>query len=228
MYSVASWFCIGGTGAAMTQTRQLRSLLSWPSVYAFWSRLVGGDRAHAELVQHYLRVNPGDTLLDIGCGPAAILASLPQDISYVGFDPSAAYIARAQALFGERATFFCGSISNPPELPSNHFDIAMALGVLHHLDDSQAEQLVALAHDVLAPGGRFISFDPVLDVPGQSRIARWTILQDRGHHVRREAEYLILAKKYFAEVRSSVRHDFIRIPYTHLLLECRKNSHGPR
>jgi SAM-dependent methyltransferase len=213
----------------MTQTRhELSSILSWPRVYAFWSRLVGGDRAHAELVQRYLQVNPGDTVLDIGCGPAAILASLPQDISYVGFDPSAAYISRARALFGDRATFFCGSISAPPTVPSNHFDIVMALGVLHHLDDRQAEQLFALAHDALGPGGRFISFDPVLYVPDQSRIARWIILQDRGRHVRREAEHLVLAKKHFTEVRSSVRHDFIRIPYSHLFLECRKNSHGPR
>ncbi len=207
----------------MTQiTHGLRSILSWPQAFELFSEALGAKRARAELVQRYLRTNPGDAVLDIGCGTAAILKALSADVAYTGFDPSEAYIARARDQFGDRATFICSPVAESPSLPRNHFDIAMAIGVLHHLDDSEAEKLFDVAYDALKPGGRFVSCDPVLNAQGQGRIARWIILQDRGRNVRRQSGYEALGQKRFQDVRSSVRHDFIRIPYTHLFMECRK------
>jgi SAM-dependent methyltransferase len=156
------------------------------------------------------------------------LASFPESVAYTGFDRNEAYIARAKARFGPRATFVVASVAEPPALPKEHFDIVMALGVMHHLDDLHANQALAFAHDALKSGGRFISFDPVLDVPEQSRMARFVISQDRGRNVRGVADYLALARMYFGEIKSNIRHDLIRIPYTHLILECRKDGPGDR
>lgn len=55
--------------------------------------------------EHYVRdcvrPFPGCRILDIGCGTAGILAHLPADGSYVGFDMSPA-ISMRRAVAGER------------------------------------------------------------------------------------------------------------------------------
>jgi len=46
------------------------------------------------------------------------------------------------------------------------------------------------------------------------------VSRDRGQYVRESAEYAMLAAQVFPEVRSFVRHDLLRIPYTHVILQC--------
>ena len=53
-------------------------------------------------------------------------------------------------------------------------------------------------------------------------MARWFLARDRGKNVRTEAEYLRLARQSYADVTPSLRHDLFRIPYTILILECRR------
>jgi len=57
-------------------------------------------------------------------------------------------------------------------------------------------------------------------VPGQSQTKRFLLSRDRGRYVRTESQYLELAREYFDEVRPNIREDVLRIPYTHLILEC--------
>ena len=99
------------------------------------------------------------------------------------------------------------------------FDIVLALGILHHLDDGEATRLLSLAKSVLKARGRLLCVDPCY-IDGQSSIARLIISLDRGQNVRREAEYETLARGVFAEVTASVRHDLNNIPFTHLVMEC--------
>ena len=95
------------------------------------------------------------------------------------------------------------------------------MGVLHHLDDEDALQLFGTAHEVLAEHGRLITFDAAF-APGQHPLARWIIRHDRGKNVRTEAEMLALATRRFPATKAELRHDFLRIPYTHIILECPK------
>ena len=57
---------------------------------------------------------------------------------------------------------------------------------------------------------------------GQSSWARRFLRMDRGEYVRELDEYLRLARQMFGEVLTEVRHDFLRIPYTHLIMDCQK------
>ena len=170
-------------------------------------------------MQEFIQPFAGMRVLDIGCGPADILAYLPQ-VEYWGFDISADYIARAQARFGERGRFTCHLLreSDLPAMPE--FDVVLALGVLHHLDDQVAAQFVQLAHKALRTGGRLLTIDPCLD-PSQNWIARFLIRQDRGQNVRDRTGYATLAQAGFRAPRVEVRH-IAWIPYTHCYLECRK------
>jgi len=182
---------------------------------------VGGQRAREVLVRDYVRPFPGAKILDIGCGPANMLEFLPEG-RYIGFDASEAYIGEAQKRWGSRGEFTCATV-NAQNLPERDFDIVMAIGVLHHLDDDEAHELFTLAHEALRPGGRLITFDGVY-VDKQSPIARFIISKDRGEYVRRLDEYEALAQREFRDVRATVLHDLLApMPYTHLIMECARS-----
>ncbi len=99
------------------------------------------------------------------------------------------------------------------------FDIVLALGLLHHLDDSEADDLFRLGYAALKPGGRMITMDGCY-LPEQSKVERYLLDSDRGRFVRSEEEYLKLAQRRFSRVVPHLKPGLLRIPYTHLFLEC--------
>lgn len=194
-----------------------RAVLVRPAVYELWSRLVGGERGRTTLLREHVRSRPGARVLDLGCGPGELLPFLG-DVSYVGIDLSAKYIARARARFGDRAELRVGDVGALDD-DLRDFDLVTVVGVLHHVDDATARRLFAGAASALKPGGRCVSIDPTL-VEGQPRVARAIIQADRGQHVRSPAAYAALAAEAFASVETVVRHDLLRMPYSHCVLEC--------
>jgi len=197
----------------------VRDLLAQARVYSLFARLIGATRGRQDYVQRYIRPRPGDRVLDIGCGPADILEALPE-MDYTGFDISPEYIASARKRFGNRARFLCEDVGAASiEREQGTFDLVLATGVVHHLEDEQALKLFDLARRALRSQGRLITFDGCY-VPGQSRFARWMLDKDRGRFVRSREEYSRLASLRFSRVESHVRHDLLRIPYTHLILIC--------
>lgn len=199
-------------------TSGVRAVLSRPAVYELWSRLVGGRRARRLLVSDHVRPAGDSRILDLGCGPGEMRNELPAEVRYVGVDLSEEYIASARDRLDSRGEFRVGDATRiDPDL--RDFDIVMAVGVLHHLDDRQARDLFAGAARALEEGGRVITVDPTL-VPGQRRAARAVIRRDRGRHVRNPEHYAQLAAASFREVEATVRSDLLRIPYTHCILAC--------
>jgi cyclopropane fatty-acyl-phospholipid synthase-like methyltransferase len=159
----------------------------------------------------------GARILEIGCGPGTIVGFLPH-VEYLGFDLSSKYIATARKRFPQ-AQFVCERVSRFSLANQRSFDAVLALGIVHHLDDQEARQLFEIAYNALKSGGKLITFDGVW-TNDQSPAARWLLARDRGEFIRNEEEYVKIAFQVFASVRASVRHDLIRIPYSHLILEC--------
>jgi SAM-dependent methyltransferase len=195
----------------------IRGVLAVPQAYEAWSRVVGGANGRSVLVRDYVRPQPGARVLDLGCGPGELIDHLG-DVHYVGIDISAGYIARARQAFGDRAEFRVGDATRLDE-DLRDFDLVLAFGVLHHLDDQSASRLLGGAETALNHGGRFVSVDPAV-VSDDRAAARLLVSWDRGGHVRGPAGYKRLADSAFGRVRCDVRRDLLRIPYTHCVLEC--------
>jgi SAM-dependent methyltransferase len=190
-----------------------------PWCYRAFAAIAGGS-ARSTYQREYLRVKPGERVLDIGCGPADVLEVLPPECEYVGFDESDRYIEAARQRYRERGRFEVRRVSLDAAAALGRFDIAMANGVLHHLDDAGAHELLVIARAALGPGGRLVTLDGCY-ATGQSRIARYMLSRDRGRYVRTRPEYEALARAHFSDVRAHVRHDLMRVPYTHIIMECR-------
>jgi len=196
----------------------IRSVLAFPAAYSLFSNLIGGRACSLNYVEKHIRPRDGDKILDIGCGPCDILEYLPR-VEYLGFDMNQKYIENATKRFGNRGTFVCKKLSRELSEELSAFDIILATGVLHHLDDDEAIQLFELALSTLKPGGRLITLDGCY-MKGQSWIATLILSKDRGKYVRTKDEYVSLASKQFKNVRVSIHDDLIRIPYTHIIMEC--------
>lgn len=199
-------------------TQGIRATLSVPALYSLFGLLIGASSSRSKLSKDYIRPQNGNRVLDIGCGPGDMLPHLP-NVEYLGFDVSREYIQAAQKRFGDRATFVCESVDTKSLKQISYFDIVLAIGILHHLDDIEAIKLFQLAKTALKPGGRLITFDGVF-TENQSACAKFIISKDRGQNVRTEDGYYQLAAQVFPKIIVNIRHDLLRIPYTHIILEC--------
>jgi SAM-dependent methyltransferase len=196
----------------------LRDVLAKPQVYILFARLIGATYGRRIYIERHIKPRKGDRILDIGCGPADILDSLPQ-VDYHGFDLSEEYIASARQRFGSRGHFHVEKVNIDLLKKYAGFDLVLATGVLHHLNDAEATDLFRVAKAALKPTGRLITLDGCF-AEGQSRVARHLLSRDRGKYVRNQAGYVELAKTVFGNVRPFLTTELLRIPYTHIILEC--------
>jgi cyclopropane fatty-acyl-phospholipid synthase-like methyltransferase len=198
-------------------TQHLRRVLAIPAAYQLWWHAVGGPALAKVVINEYVRPKPGMRILEIGCGPGTILGYLPPS-DYLGFDLSPKYIELARKRF-PKAHFVCQRVSQFSLAKEQCFDLVLAFGIVHHLGDAEARQLFQIAYDALKQGGKLVTIDPSW-ADGQSPVARWLLARDRGEHIRSQREYVSIASQVFGNIRPSVRHDLLHIPYTHLILEC--------
>lgn len=199
-------------------------LLGWlkvPSVYNVFSAAVGADVLRRRLIQDHVRAKPGDKVVDLGCGSAQVLRYLP-DVDYIGIDINPDYIAFARRTYGNKGTFLVGdtqSFLGEPRFKGAN--IAMAFGLLHHLDDEQAVRCLRFAYDTLRAKGRFICHEACW-IPNQGTISKYIMSFDRGRSIRTEEQYRQLARKVFNKVDAWVNTRPLRIPYVTVALECEK------
>jgi len=196
----------------------LRDVLAKPWVYSLFARLIGATSGRKIYIERHIRPRPGDRILDIGCGPADILEVLPE-VDYHGFDLSPQYIDSARQRFGSKGQFHVEPVNLNLLKKYSGFDLVLATGVLHHLSDTEARELFAVAKAALKPTGRLITLDGCF-AERQSVWARHLLKRDRGQYVRNQSGYVNLALSVFRNVCPFLTSELLRIPYTHLILEC--------
>jgi SAM-dependent methyltransferase len=214
----------------MTETRTshrdtgLHRLLDRAGVYDALQNLLLRKGSRGRYVSEHVRPFPGCRILDIGCGPGAILAHLPESIGqYTGFDMNPGYIEAARRRWGNRGTFSCRSVEAGTLPAGDAYDIVLANGIVHHLDDPDASQFFDIAWRALRPGGWLVTYDNIY-LENQHWFARWLVARDRGRAVRSREGYEALARGRFARVESAILHDTLRVPYTILVMRCIKSG----
>jgi SAM-dependent methyltransferase len=179
---------------------------------------IGANKLRRVWVDRYVRPRPNDRILDVGCGTGAVVAFLPEGVDYLGVDLSADYIAAAERRYGARARFRVGDVTNIAFEQGQSFDVISAIGLLHHLDDDEVRHLARTARGLLTSNGRFITIDNCF-TPEQSPVAKAIIRRDRGRNVRTPDQYQAVIQQEFDRITREVRHDLLRIPYTHVIFE---------
>jgi SAM-dependent methyltransferase len=144
-------------------------------------------------------------------------------VDYKGFDLSQQYIAYANKNYRRQGSFFQSRIDDAADRLESGVDIVIAIAIFHHLNDQEARVLLKMTNRILRPGGRLVTFDPVLTSP-QNPIARLLIRFDRGKNVRTAGAYLSLAKESFKDIEVDIRTNLLRIPYTHCTMICQKSN----
>jgi cyclopropane fatty-acyl-phospholipid synthase-like methyltransferase len=199
-----------------TLARMLRS----GRAYSLSMKLLGVHNYRSIIVNNYIRPGDGDKILDIGCGPGDIVQYLPH-VSYVGFDNNRDYIEQAKQKFGQRGLFIWSSINtySVKEADQNTYDAAIALGVLHHVNDTEATTMFNIARTALKPGGRLITLDN-RHTDNQPQLEKVLLSLDRGKFIRTPEGYRDLALRYFGNVKVFTETNMLRVPYSHTILEC--------
>jgi SAM-dependent methyltransferase len=202
------------------RAKGLHGVLRIPFFYSAFQRLIGVERSYKLFIAEYLDLKAGERILDVGCGPGDILAHMPSDVNYVGIDLNADYIDAAQDRFGQKGQFFHGRAGEMEKIVEGQFDVILAYGLLHHLEDQEAMDVFSFAHKSLKKSGRAAFIDPCY-TPDQSIFARWFVSRDRGTRVRTPKDYQNLARSTFKDTKVAVRNDLVNIPWTHCILICR-------
>ena len=199
----------------------MKHLLKHPAIYQLYQDLGGFFGARVKAIAQYLDIRPGARIIDIGCGPGYIVRHLPAGIDYVGLDIDQPSIDYANRRFGHLGRFQMRFFDPAAAAELGPADVIMMNGVMHHIGDEDLAATLACARDALKPGGVLFTLDGCY-VPGQSRIDRWLLDNDRGVHVRDAAGYGRLLDRAFTAVDLHIRNDMSRLPYTFAIGVARK------
>jgi ubiquinone/menaquinone biosynthesis C-methylase UbiE len=110
-------------------------------------------------------LQPGETVLDVGCGTGTLAIEVQKRIGptgrVFGIDPGSQQIARARYKAARRnlpIDFQIGVIEQIP-FPYQTFDVVVSTIMMHHLGDGLKRQGLAEIMRVLKPGGRLVIAD---------------------------------------------------------------------
>ena len=163
-------------------------LIRWASFYDALANIMtlGHVRRLRRMTIEQALLQPGETLLDVGCGTGGV--TIPAKVrvgelgSATGIDPAPEMIAvarRKAQRAGLEIDFRMGVIESLP-FPDATFDVVTSSLMMHHLPEHLRVKGLAEVRRVLKPGGRILIVD--MSRPSSSFIKRFfTLLVQHGH-----------------------------------------------
>ena len=202
------------------------TVLARPVMYRALHTATGLRRLHARLLDDVMRRfedRRSVRVLDLGCGPGDTPQLLGPCGSYLGIDLNPRYVALANRGQTPQRSFAVGdAVRWKATDHASHavFDVIIAFGLVHHLDDSAADLLLRNVAALLSPRGRFVTLDGCRR-PGTSAFVGWLLDHDRGRFVRNEAEYVALFSRHLRIESTSSDASAMHIPYSILSVTAR-------
>jgi ubiquinone/menaquinone biosynthesis C-methylase UbiE len=157
------------TGAAPQTHGQV---IRWPVFYdlILWVVTRGKEAAFRRFVTDVAGVQPGESVLDVGCGTGtqAVVAKacVGESGRVVGIEPSLEMVTYAR-----RKARRCGlvvdiqpGVIEQLAYPDQSFDVILCVIVLHHMPDDTKRQGIKEMARVLKPGGRVLVVDSNLQL----------------------------------------------------------------
>ena len=164
-------------------------VVHWAGRYdlLIWLLTLGRERSFRERLLEPARLQPGESVLDVGCGTGTLAIAAKRRVgasgSVHGVDASPEMIARAKHKAGKAkadVTFDVGVAEALP-FPEARFDVVTSTVMLHHLRRTARQQGVSEMKRVLKPGGRLLA----VDFTGASQNGRGPLAHFHRHgHVR--------------------------------------------
>lgn len=139
----------------------------------------GQLRALRQRVAALARLQPGQHVLDVGCGTGTLALEVQRCVGttgcVVGIDPGPRQIARARqkALRHRVAIDFQLGTLEQLVFPERTFDVVLSTLMLHHLPQRVRQQGLAEVARVLKPGGRVVLADFTSSSQRRGRAARF-------------------------------------------------------
>jgi arsenite methyltransferase len=115
-----------------------------------------------QLVAEAIAAQPGEHVLDVGCGPGFYVTELLDQVgaygSVTGVDVSGAMLTvAANRVDGHDNVSFCEADATKLPVPDGAFDAALSVQVLEYVPDTRAA--LAEIYRALRPGGRVVIWD---------------------------------------------------------------------
>ena len=121
----------------------LYNLINNPYVYKFIQKIMSGTSLRKKIIKANIK-KKNLNILDIGCGPAEIIEHIP-DCKYYGYDIDKRSISYAKTKYSNKNYhFFCKKFESKEIKKLPKFDFVILFGILHHLNNNQAKNILAL------------------------------------------------------------------------------------
>ncbi|MFZ1063772.1 MAG: class I SAM-dependent methyltransferase [Acidimicrobiales bacterium] len=191
----------------------IRSILNNSSVFDRWQSLVGAEGAKRWFTDTYVTPRNPIRVLEVGCGTGALCRYLSPSVDYLGVDIDDGYVHAASRAFPNRR-FERADIGDLASFESigRDFDMVVAFGVLHHLDDSQARRCLRGCAEALTSKGLFFSVDPCHhqnEKPVEFLMKRF----DRGRFIRSADSFRDLVAESFTSAEVEVESHQMLMSY---------------
>jgi ubiquinone/menaquinone biosynthesis C-methylase UbiE len=143
------------------------AVIHWAARYDLlvWLVTLGRERVFREQVVRLARLQPGESVLDVGCGTGTLAIAAKRFVgatgTVYGIDASPEMVARA----GKKArktgveVVFKHAVAEALPFPDAHIDAVLSTVMLHHLPRKARQQCAGEIRRVLKPGGRVLAVD---------------------------------------------------------------------
>lgn len=167
--------------------RRLDRLFDRAWVFNAYQTLADGGKTRQ--IRRFLADVPYASVVDVGCGTGN-WASLARG-RYVGVDTSPSFIAACRERFADDPDKSFVQADATTLTPTQPFDLALLISVLHHLSDDDVRQLLRW----VAEHAHYFFVLDLYPIPWHP-IARVLYALDRGHYIRSpEAQRALIAEE---------------------------------